>query len=100
MRKYKIIEEKRPSEDFTRWIPMVTNTITKSGGIVDDSTLWEWKLLPHGFWLNETLHKSGYRGYCKNLLDAQKLIDGYENHQKEINGDFIVNEIEYKPKQR
>ena len=90
MRKYKIIEEKRPSEDFTRWIPMVTNTITKSGGIVDDSTLWEWKLLPHGFWLNETLHKSGYRGYCKNLLDAQKLIDGYENRYEVSNIDTLI----------
>ncbi|NIP31036.1 MAG: hypothetical protein GTO02_14840 [Candidatus Dadabacteria bacterium] len=93
MRKYKIIEEKRPSEDFTRWIPMVTNTITKSGVIVDDPTLWEWKLLPYGGDFNEV-------GYCKNLLDAQKLIDGYENYQKVLNGDFIVNEIEYKPKQR
>jgi len=93
MRKYKIIEEKRPSEDFTRWIPMVTNTITKTGVIVDDPTLWKWELLPYGVKLNEV-------GYCKNLLDAQNLIDGYENYQKELNGDFIVNEIEYKPKQR
>ena len=72
---------------------MVTNTIAKSGVIVDDPTLWEWKLLPYGGELNEV-------GYCKNLLDAQKLIDGYENYQKELNGDFIVKEIEYKPKQR
>lgn len=93
MRKYKIIEEKRPSEDFTRWIPMVTNTITKTGLIVEDPIFWKWKLLPYELSLNET-------GYCKNLLDAQKLIDDYENYQKELNGDFIVNEIEYKPKQR
>lgn len=93
MRKYKIIEEKRPSEDFTRWIPMVTNTITKTGLIVDDPIFWKWKLLPYELSLNET-------GYCKNLLDAQKLIDDYENYQKELNGDFIVNEIEYIPKQR
>ena len=92
MRKYKIIEEKRPSEDFTRWIPMVTSTITKTGVIVDDPILWEWKLLPYKLSLKT--------GYCKNLLDAQKLIDDYENYQKELNGDFIVNEIEYKPKQR
>ena len=93
MRKYKIIEEKRPSEDFTRWIPMVTNTITKTGIIVGDPTLWEWELLPCVVELNEG-------GYCKTLLDTQKLIDRYENYQKELNGDFIVNEIEYKPKQR
>ena len=46
MRKYKIIEEKVPSEDFTRWIPMFTNTITKTGVMVSDQNLWEWKRLP------------------------------------------------------
>lgn len=89
MRKYKIIEEKIPSEDFTRWIPMVTNTILKSGVIVDEPTLWEWELLPYR---NDL-------GYCKNLLDAQKLIDRFENYQKQLDGDFIVNEFEYEPKQ-
>ena len=93
MRKYKIIKKKIPSEDFTRWIPMVTNTITKSGVIVDEPTLWEWELLPYGSSLYEL-------GYCVDLLDAQKLIDRYENYKKELDGDFIVNEIEYKPKQR
>lgn len=77
---------------------MVTNTIAKSGDIVDDwnyiqQTLFAWKLLPYGGEFDEV-------GYCKNLLDAQKLIDAYENYKKELNGDFIVKEIEYKPKQR
>lgn len=90
MRRYKIIKEKRPSEKFTRWIPMVTNTITKTGVIVDDSKLWIWKLLPYGVELNDI-------GYCKTLPDAKRLIDAYELYEKEQNGDFIIDEIEYKP---
>ena len=94
MRRYKIIKEKRPSEKFIRWTPMVTNTITKNykipGVIVDDSTLWDWKLLPYGVELNDI-------GYCKTLPDAKRLIDAYELYMKEQNGDFIIDEIEYKP---
>ena len=92
MRKYKIIEEKVPSEDFTRWIPMFTNTITKTGVMVSDQNLWEWKRLPAvgGF---------SYKSYCETFLEAQKLIDRYENNKKQEEGDFIVNEFEYEPKQ-
>ena len=93
MRKYKIIEEKVPSEDFTRWIPMFTNTITKTGFMVSDQNLWEWKRLPavEGF---------SYRTYCETFLEAQEIIDRYENYKKQEEGDFIVNEFEYEPKQR
>lgn len=105
MRKYKIIEEKIPSEDFTRWIPMVTNTIEKSGVIVDEPTLWKWELLPNklpkdrDWWIiNDVDPYSSEVSYCKNLLDAQKLIDRHENYKKHEEGDFIVNEFEYKPK--
>lgn len=96
MRRYKIIKEKRPSEKFIRWVPMVANTITKNykipGVIVDDSTLWDWKLLPY-------VVENG-RGYCETLPDAKRLIDAYELLKKEQNGDFIIDEIEYKPKIR
>ena len=91
MRKYKIIEEKLPSEDFTRWIPMFTNTITKNGIMVSDQNLWEWERLPAvGAFSNKI--------YCKTLLEAQEIIDRYENNKKEEEGHFIVNEFEYKPK--
>jgi len=93
MRKYKIIEEKIPSEDFTRWIPMVTNTITKTGRIVDDPGYWKWERLP-------AVRPFGNKSYCKTLLEAQEIIDRYENYKKEEEGHFIVNEFEYKPKQR
>jgi len=91
MRKYKIIEEKIPSEDFTRWIPMVTNTITKNGCIVDDPTLWKWERLP-------AVGAFSNKSYCKTFLEAQELIDNYEDYKKEGEGYFIVNEFEYKPK--
>ena len=93
MRKYKIIEEKIPSEDFTRWIPMVTNTITKTGDILSDQNYWKWEKLPAvgGF---------SFKSYCETFLEAQELIDRYENYKKQEEGDFIVNEFEYKPKQR
>jgi len=91
MRNYKIIEEKLPSEDFTRWIPMFTNTITKTGIMVSDQNLWEWKRLP-------AVRPCGNKIYCKTLLEAQEIIDRYENNKKEEEGHFIVNEFEYKPK--
>ncbi len=95
LRRYKIIKEERPSEKFTRWIPMVANGVTYDGGcetgeVVDDSKLWIWKLLPYGVELNNI-------GYCKTLPDAKRLIDAYELYMKEQNGDFIIDEIEYKP---
>ena len=93
MRKYKIIEEKVPSEDFTRWIPMFTNTITKTGVMVSDQNLWEWKRLPAVGGFN-------YKSYCETFLEAQEIIDRYENYKKQEEGDFIVNEFEYEPKQR
>jgi len=93
MRKYKIIEEKIPSEDFTRWIPMVTNTITKTGIMVSDQNLWEWEKLP-------AVEVFSNKSYCETFLEAQELIDRHENYKKQEEGDFIVNEFEYKPKQR
>ena len=103
MRKYKIIEEKIPSEDFTRWIPMVTNTITKTGIMVSDQNLWKWEKLPEweklsdnsNFW---SVGKFGNKSYCETFLEAQELIDRHENYKKHEEGDFIVNEFEYKPK--
>ena len=88
MRKYKIVEEKRPTEDFTRWVPMVTNTLDPTGRIIDgDELQFKWKKIPTNnlFFFEEK---------------AEELIDRYEMGQLIEGGKFIVSENEYKPKQR
>ena len=90
-RKYKIVEEKRPSDNFTRWTPMVANTINNYGEILTDENLI-WEVLPYG-----VVYQIGY---CKSKEESMTLIDRYENYQQEHEGKFIVGETNYEPKQR
>jgi hypothetical protein len=84
MRKYKIVVEKLPSEDFTRYIPKVADTILKTGEIVTDDKL-EWEIL------------AGETGYFKSKEDAENSIERHELWKKKCEGGFILYEEEYIP---
>jgi hypothetical protein len=85
MRKYKIIEEKRPTDGFTRWIPMVTSPKKNGGRIVEN---WE-KL--------KTYVNFSNKGYFEKKERAEEFINRYEVHMQEIEVAFIVDETEYTP---
>ena len=93
MRKYKIVEEKRPTEDFTRWLPMVIKTITPSGQILDEVD-YKWD----NVFIVEERHYT--TGYVKAMERAREIIDKCEMGYRQREGAFIVSETEYKPKQK
>ena len=86
-RKYKIVEENRPSDSFIRWIPKSMD-IKKDEYGMECKT--EWETIS---WFSVEC------GYVKTKKEAESLIDRYENHILEDEGHFIINETEYKPKQ-
>lgn len=88
-RKYKVVEEKRPTDDFTRWIPMIAKAIDKTGKIIkEDELIWE--NLPYG----EIYDK----GYVDSKEKAEACINRYEINRKESEGAFKINEYFYNPK--
>jgi hypothetical protein len=91
MRVYKILEEKRPSENFKRWVPMVRCTTPNANMIVADDSLLCWKTLPYG-------NKMISAGYTRTKKEAEDLIDSYEARMQELDGQCIVDQSIYKPK--
>lgn len=76
---YKIVEEKKPSEDFTRWYPMYKIKNTE----IDIDSSWH--------------QVSFIKGYYKTKEEAQTAIDTFEKQSLESEGVYIVGEHDYKP---
>jgi len=88
-RKYKIVEEKLPNEEYSRYYPKVAHVISRSGEILGESDFyWETITVPDGRYT---------RSYAKTLEDAEEAIEQHERFKKELDGDYIVREIEYTP---
>lgn len=93
-RTYKIIEEKFPDEDFTRYTPMVANTTSVMVGQIlkESEVCWERVPIPRSS--KEIFRKS----FAVIREDAERAIDMYENIQKKLEGAYITKETEYTPK--
>jgi len=78
-RQYKIVEETRPSEDFTRWTPMYKIKNTE----IDIESGW------HTISFVKTYHKT--------KEEAQAAIDAFEQQAIESEGAYVVGEHDYKP---
>jgi hypothetical protein len=90
---YKIVVEKRPDEDFTRYIPMRAPISLlcedDKRSPVRKSSLW--KVVNAG----EMFGKD----YVKSKECAEQAIDFMEKLLKEQSGFYIVEEYDYTPKQ-
>jgi hypothetical protein len=68
---------------------MVANLISSIGKVIEEHYLcWETITVPDGRYT---------RSYAKTLEDAEKAIEQHEIFKKELEGYYIVREIEYTP---